>query len=74
VEDHQGKDYYNNKNRLYARATFSGFRRAKQNQYEKQALINIDNLKDRTSARWYFGKRVVFIHKSKKGFAVSIFI
>jgi len=40
------------------------------NQNETQALLTIDGVKDRCAAKWYFGKRVVYIHKAKRGFRV----
>jgi large subunit ribosomal protein L35Ae len=56
--------------RLYAKATFTGFRRGLTNQYENQALLNIDGVKDRKTTNWYLGKRVVYINKAKGGFRV----
>lgn len=43
------------------------------NQYESQALVSIEHVKDRKDTKWYFGKRIVYIHKAKKGFRVSLF-
>ncbi len=58
--------------RFFVPATFTGFRRARENQYEGQALLKLEGVKERTATRWYLGKRVVFIHKSKRGFKVII--
>ena len=42
------------------------------NQHEDQALVSIEGVKDRKAASWYFGKRVVYIHKAKGGYRVII--
>jgi large subunit ribosomal protein L35Ae len=69
LEGHQG--FILNKLRLYVKALFTGFRRGLTNQYEKQALLQIDGVKDRKAAAWYFGKRVVYVQKGKKSYKVE---
>ena len=54
--------------RLYARATFLGFRRGKTGQTENHALVNVEHLNSSNDAQFYFGKRIVYIYKSKSGF------
>ena len=49
--------------RLYQKGIFTGFRRYRIGQVMHQALIHIQNCKDKQSARWYLGKRVAYIYK-----------
>ena len=51
--------------RLYARAAFTGFRRARMSQRSNQALVHIENCADKDSAKWYLGKRVAYVYKVK---------
>lgn len=51
--------------RLYVKGIFTGFRRGRSTQTENQALVHIENVKDKTSAKWYLGKRVAHIYKAK---------
>lgn len=51
--------------RLYARAAFTGFRRARMSQRSNQALVHIENCSDKASAKWYLGKRVAYVYKVK---------
>ena len=51
--------------RLYVKGAFTGFKRSRRAQHEGQALVQIENVRDRASARWYLGKRVAFIYKAK---------
>jgi len=57
--------------RLYMRANFLGFRRGKSTQNENQALLKIEGVKDRKETRYYMGKRVVYVYKTKNGFRVK---
>jgi large subunit ribosomal protein L35Ae len=58
--------------RLYVRASFLGFRRGKSTQNENHALLKIEGVKDRKETRYYMGKRVVYVYKTKNGFRVII--
>ena len=51
--------------RLYAKGVFTGFRRARMNQYEGQALVHVQHCKDTAAASFYFGKRVAYVYKVK---------
>jgi large subunit ribosomal protein L35Ae len=53
------------------RATFLGFRRGKTTQNENQALLKVEGLNDRKEVSYYFGKRVVYVYKTSKGFGVN---
>jgi len=53
------------------RANFLGFRRGKSTQNENQALLKIEGVKDRKETRYYMGKRVVYVYKTKNGFRVK---
>ena len=50
--------------RLWAKAKFMGFRRAKEIQKPNQVLLKIEGVNDNTSAKYYWGKRAVFIYKA----------
>lgn len=51
--------------RLYQKAKFTGFRRARMSQNSNQALVHIENCNDKASAKWYLGKRVAYVYKVK---------
>ena len=51
--------------RLYQKGVFTSFRRTRCHQWENQALVVIQNCKDKASAKWYMGKRVAYISKAK---------
>ena len=51
--------------RLYQKAVFTGFRRARMHQRSDQALLTIQNCNDSAGARFYQGKRVAYIFKAK---------
>lgn len=57
--------------RLYLRAVFSGFRRGKTTQNENQALLRIEGVNDRNETPYYYGKRVVYVYRTKTGFRVK---
>ncbi len=48
-----------------------GFRQGKSTQNENHALVKIDGLNDRKEVTFYQGKRIVYIHKTKRGFKVN---
>jgi len=51
--------------RLYVRSTFLGFKRGLRNQTENTSLLRIDGVKTKEEARWYVGKRAVFVYRAK---------
>merc|ERR1712086_1032862 len=51
--------------RLYQKGVFTSFRRTRTHQWKNQALVVIQNCKDKASAKWYMGKRVAYIYKVK---------
>ena len=52
--------------RLWVKACFLGFRRARDNHKPGQALLKIEGVNEESAARYYFGKRVVYIFKGQK--------
>lgn len=53
--------------RLWVRAKFLGFRRSKVQQNTNQSILRLEGVNDRSAAQYYFGKRVVYIYKTKSG-------
>ena len=51
--------------RLYQNGVFTGFRRYRIGQTMNQAIVHIENCKDKQSAKFYQGKRVAYIQKVK---------
>jgi len=51
--------------RLYQKGVFTGFRRYRIGQTMNQALVHIQNCKDKAGARWYLGKRVAYVYRVK---------
>ena len=51
--------------RLYQKGIFTGFRRSQRLQHSGQALVHITGCVDRTSSKFYHGKRVAYIWKGK---------
>ena len=51
--------------RLYSKAIFTGFKRGQRTQKEDTALVTIQNCMDRSSSKFYHGKRVAYIYKAK---------
>ena len=52
--------------RLWTKACFLGFRRSRENHRPSQALLKIQGVEEEKGARYYFGKRVVYIFKGQK--------
>lgn len=50
---------------MYQKGIFTGFRRYRIGQHLGQALIHIQNCKDRAGAKFYAGKKVCYIQKVK---------
>ena len=67
------EDSSNNRNRfhktqpvrLYQKGVFTGYKRCRIRQHEAQAIVHIEHCQDKSSARWYMGKRVAYIYKVK---------
>ncbi len=53
--------------RLWVRAKFLGFRRSKVQQNVNQTILRLEGVNDRSGAQYYFGKRVVYVYKTKSG-------
>jgi len=53
--------------RLWVRAKFLGFRRSKVQQNVNQSILRLEGVNDRTSAQYYFGKRVAYVYSTKSG-------
>lgn len=53
--------------RLWVRAKFTGFRRSKVQQNTNQCILSLEGVNDRSAARYYFGKRVVYVYKKSSG-------
>eukprot|EP01088_Endostelium_zonatum_P017264 TRINITY_DN4_c0_g1_i1.p1 TRINITY_DN4_c0_g1~~TRINITY_DN4_c0_g1_i1.p1 ORF type:complete len:165 (+),score=40.87 TRINITY_DN4_c0_g1_i1:52-546(+) len=52
--------------RLYAKGTFTGYRRSRENIKPEIALLNIDGVKTSEQARFYLGKRVAYVYHAKR--------
>ncbi|KAK2719709.1 large ribosomal subunit protein eL33-like [Artemia franciscana] len=52
--------------RLYAKATFTGFKRGLRNQYENTSLLTIEGCESKKDAWFYVGKKCVFVYKAHK--------
>jgi large subunit ribosomal protein L35Ae len=52
-------------NRLYQKAVFLHFKRGQRTQQENQAILKIQNVNERKSARFYHGKRVAYIYRAE---------
>merc|ERR1712037_296798 len=53
--------------RLFVKAKFVGFKRSKVQQNTNQSILNLEGVNDRSAARYYFGKRVVYVYKTTSG-------
>ena len=51
--------------RLWVRAKFLGFRRSKVQQNTHQTILRLESVHDRIAASYYFGKRVVYVYKTR---------
>ena len=52
--------------KLYCSAVFTGFQRGKTSQNVNKALLKIENVRSKDEAKYYLGKRCVFIYKGEK--------
>ncbi|CAB3405263.1 unnamed protein product [Caenorhabditis bovis] len=52
--------------RLYVKGIFTGFRRGLRTQSENTSLLKLDGVYNKEDAKFYVGKRVVFLYKAKK--------
>lgn len=52
--------------RLYAKGTILGYKRSKSNCYATCTLVQIDGVRTKEDAEWYFGKRIAYIYRAKK--------
>ena len=59
--------------RLWTKAKFLSYRRARDNVYHQQALVKLEGVNDRKQLTTYFGKRVAYIHKAQKSVKGSKF-
>ena len=50
--------------RLWVRSKFLGFRRNRDNQHANQAILRLEGVNDSQSAKYYLGKRCVYIYKA----------
>ena len=51
--------------RLWVKSKFLGFRRGREIQRPNQALLKIEGVNDSEAAKYYMGKRVVYIYKAQ---------
>ena len=50
--------------RLWVKAKFLGFRRSREAQKPNQALLKLEGVNDTLGAKYYLGKRAVYIYKA----------
>lgn len=51
---------------LYVRGIFTGFKRGQRNQHEHTALLKLENVHTSKDARFYLGKRAVYVYRGVK--------
>uniref|UniRef100_A0AC34QD56 Large ribosomal subunit protein eL33 n=1 Tax=Panagrolaimus sp. JU765 TaxID=591449 RepID=A0AC34QD56_9BILA len=52
--------------RLYVRAIFTGFKRGQRVQHDNTALLKLENVHTSKDARFYLGKRAVYVYRGVK--------
>ncbi|KAE9552522.1 hypothetical protein FO519_004264 [Halicephalobus sp. NKZ332] len=52
--------------RLYVRAIFTGYKRGQRRQHENTALLKLENVHTQKDARFYLGKRAVYVYRGVK--------